>query len=87
MGGVADEEYKDLRRNLRVSTEPIWTMKSFDDFQFSNANYGSRIFISFLRELAPFQEPKIIFTDSDIRPENIIVQQKRRWQLDGNGID
>jgi aminoglycoside phosphotransferase (APT) family kinase protein len=75
LGGVAGEGFKDLRRGLRQSNQPLWNAKSFDDFQFSNPNYGSQIFINFLRRMIPPKEPRTVFTHGDIRPENIVVQE------------
>jgi hypothetical protein len=71
-GGVAGEGCKDQRRHLRRSTKAIWNAEGFNDFIFSNPNFGSPLFVQFFRN---FSTPgNIVFPHGDVRPENIIVQ-------------
>jgi aminoglycoside phosphotransferase (APT) family kinase protein len=74
LGGVAGEGCKDQRRHLRRSTTPIFDVKDFETFQFSNPKYGSLIFIDFLRAFTPRSSCQIVFTHGDLRPENVIVE-------------
>ncbi|OAL32766.1 hypothetical protein AYO20_07722 [Fonsecaea nubica] len=85
LGGVGGEGCKDLRRHLRRSTTPIFDVKEFENFQFSNPNYGSKIFIDFLRAFAPQSSRQIVFTHGDLRPANVIVEvtQDRRCIVTG----
>ncbi|OAG43833.1 hypothetical protein AYO21_02060 [Fonsecaea monophora] len=73
LGGVAGEGCKDQRRHLRRCTTPVFDVKDFETFQFSNPNYGSKIFIDFLRTFTPRSSRQIVFTHGDLRPANIIV--------------
>ncbi|KAI4688456.1 hypothetical protein J4E81_008053 [Alternaria sp. BMP 2799] len=74
LGGVAGEGCQDARRNVRRTTDPIWTTEDFDDWQFSNPHYGSPIYIKFLRSLCPPLSQKHVLSHNDLRPANIIVK-------------
>lgn len=92
LGGVAGEGCQDLRRHVRRTRDPIWTTEDFDDWQFSNPHFGSRIYIETLRRLSPPLSQKHVFSHNDLRPENIIVKLEERqchitgiidWQYSG----
>lgn len=85
LGGVAGEGCKDLRRHLRHCKEPITGAESFEDFLFSNPNFGSEIFISFLRRMAP-TKPRIVFTHGDLHLENIIVNSTESGEFSVVGL-
>ncbi|RSL48263.1 hypothetical protein CEP54_013028 [Fusarium duplospermum] len=74
---------RDLRRDLRISTEPITTDKEFQDFIFSGSRTASASYIRLLRGLMPESAAKIVFTHGDLRPPNIIVQEGEdgQWQV------
>lgn len=74
LGGVAGEGCKDLRRHVRSTKEPIWTVGQFDDWQFSNPHFGSSIYIQTLRELSPPLPSEIVLSHNDVRPDNIMVE-------------
>lgn len=87
LGGVQGEGCKDMRRHIRVSSEPIMTPKDFEDFLFSKPHFGSPIFIDFLRNFSPSDqtEPSCVFTHGDFRPANIHVEQNEDggWRVVG----
>jgi hypothetical protein len=74
LGDVGGEGCKDRRRHLRRNAQPIYSVKQFEDFQFSNPNYGGSIFIDFLRSFTREDNSQIVFTHGDLRPENILVE-------------
>lgn len=74
LGGVAGEGCKDQRRHLRRSKVPILSVADFEAFQFSGANYGSTIFIDFLRAFKSQSSYEVVFAHGDLRPENVIVK-------------
>ncbi|PNY23289.1 Uncharacterized protein TCAP_06758 [Tolypocladium capitatum] len=74
LGGVQGEGCKDARRGLRVNKEPIMDAKQFQDFIFSRSASASLVYIQLLRDLVPIS-PRCVFTHSDIRPANIMVEQ------------
>lgn len=73
LSDIADEECKDQRRHLRRSTVPIFSVKDFETFQFSDPKYGSTMFIDFLRAFTQSSH-QVVFTHGDLRPENVIVE-------------
>lgn len=79
LGGVAGEGCKDLRRYIRRSKHPVYTVAEHDKFLLSNARFGSEIYLNILRSCAPDGPAQICLSHGDIRPDNIIVQQS------GNG--
>ncbi|EXJ82312.1 hypothetical protein A1O3_06125 [Capronia epimyces CBS 606.96] len=76
LGGVAGEGCKDLRRHVRRNSSPIYTVAEHDNFLFSKALFGSETYLNLLRSLATDEPAKICLSHGDIRPDNIIVQQK-----------
>ena len=80
LGGVNGEGCKDLRRNVRRSKDPIYSVEQFDDFLFSNIRVGSKIFVSFLRKFTREPSSQICLSHGDVRPDNIMVER------DDNGI-
>lgn len=77
LGGVAGEGCKDQRRHLRRSNNPIFDVKEFETFLFSDPKYGSVAFIDFLRGFASQasqNSTEIVFTHGDLRPANIVVK-------------
>ena len=74
LGGVSGEGCKDQKRHLRRSTVPIFDVKDFEAFQFSNPKYGSMAFVNFLRSFTFRSSHQIVFTHGDLRPENVIVE-------------
>ncbi|PVH74054.1 hypothetical protein DL98DRAFT_563006 [Cadophora sp. DSE1049] len=87
LGGVQGEGCKDARRSIRISSEPIMTLKDFEDFIFSNSNSGSTVYLKFLRRFySPDQPvPDCVFTHGDIRPANIKATQNEdgSWKVLG----
>jgi aminoglycoside phosphotransferase (APT) family kinase protein len=73
LGGIASEGCKDLRRQLRHHKGPISDIEGFESFQFSDPNFGSEVFITFLRRMLPSNKPEIVFTHGDLHLKNIIV--------------
>ncbi|KJZ69840.1 hypothetical protein HIM_10768 [Hirsutella minnesotensis 3608] len=76
IGDVAGGGCRDLRRSQRVSTEPITSVRSFEDFIFSGSNTSSPLYIGLLRDLMP-QSTKIVLTHGDLRPANIMLRTER----------
>ncbi|KAK3175440.1 hypothetical protein K4F52_010270 [Lecanicillium sp. MT-2017a] len=76
LGGVQKEGCKDARRGVRVNAEPIVNAKQFEDFIFAGSNTASPLYTGLLRGFLPKGEPKCVFTHGDIRPANIMVQEK-----------
>jgi hypothetical protein len=74
LGGIAGEGCKDLRRHVRSTKEPIWTVEEFDDWQFSNPHFGSPIYIDALRKLSPPLPTELVLSHNDLRPENVTVE-------------
>lgn len=78
LGGVAGEGCRDLRRHVRVSETPIFSLEDFETFLFLGPHPGGNVFIEFLRQLAPSftnnSGPRIVFTHGDITPDNITVK-------------
>ncbi|KAF2453079.1 hypothetical protein BDY21DRAFT_388298 [Lineolata rhizophorae] len=73
LGGVGGEGCKDLRRHVRRSEAPIWTVQQFDDWQFSNPHFGSQIYINVIRRLSPPLSQNVVFSHNDLRTENVMV--------------
>jgi Phosphotransferase enzyme family len=86
LGGVGQEGCKDLLRHVRRSDGPILNAEEFEEFKFSRPNFGSSMFIKFLRQLAPRNETKIVFTHGDVRPDNIIVEFDSDQQYSVTGV-
>jgi len=86
LGGVGGQGCKDQRRHLRCSSEPIWNVEEFRDFQFSNPKYGSSTFIEFLRAFTPVGTRQIVFTHGDFRPENVLVEVTEDTKLTVTGL-
>lgn len=72
-GGVGGEGCKDLRRHTRRSEVPIWTVRQFDDWQFSNPHFGSQIYVKVIRGLSPPLPQDVVFSHNDLRTENVMV--------------
>jgi hypothetical protein len=87
LGGVQGEGCKDARRNIRVSSTPIMTPEDFEDFIFSKPNFGSPVYLKFLKSFSPSDQPVqgCIFTHGDIRPANIKIKQNEdgSWKVLG----
>ncbi|KAB8256782.1 hypothetical protein BDV32DRAFT_90497 [Aspergillus pseudonomiae] len=87
-GGVGGEGCKDIRRNLRRSEIPIFTLGAFEDFLFTGPHNGGRVFVELLRQLSPSTcaqtSPAIVFTHGDLRPDNIAVEfRDGKWTITG----
>ncbi|PGG98661.1 hypothetical protein AJ80_09498 [Polytolypa hystricis UAMH7299] len=86
-GGVGGEGCKDIRRHLRRSDRPITTVSEFEDFLFTGPHPGGQIFVKFLRQLSPQDQPSssaIVFTHGDLRPDNIVVKKENNeWIITG----
>lgn len=85
LGGVGGEGIKDDRMSLRRSDRPILSAAEFEDFQFSNAQFGSSSYIQLLRGFLPAPATTSVFTHSDVRKPNIMVReaQKGWWIVTG----
>lgn len=81
LGGLAGEGCKDLRRHVRSFKEPIWTVEEFDDWQFSNPNFGSSIYTEALRKLSPPLPPELVLSHN-VFSGRIISP----WILKGDGV-
>jgi hypothetical protein len=90
LGGVAGEGCKDLRRHVRMSNTPIFSLEDFETFLFSSPHAGGSVFVEFLRRLSPsFAQTsgsRIVFTHGDIRPDNIMVELADNNQYMISGI-
>ncbi|KPM45681.1 hypothetical protein AK830_g980 [Neonectria ditissima] len=73
LGGTQGEGCKDIRRDLRVNSEPIWNEESFRDFIFTGSKIASPLYTRLLRDLMPTSSTRCVFTHGDLRPANIIV--------------
>lgn len=76
LGGVAGEGCEDIKRHLRRSDRPIKTLAEFEDFLFSSPRSGGLVFVELLRQLSPClpSHVNIVFTHSDLWPDNITVE-------------
>ena len=74
LGDVVGTRCKDLRRSQRVSTEPITSVRGFEDFIFDGSNTATPLYTGLLRSIMP-QSTRIMLTHGDIRPANIMVRQ------------
>ncbi|KAI9779901.1 MAG: hypothetical protein M1816_003310 [Peltula sp. TS41687] len=86
LGGVAGEGCKDTRRHTRVSRAPLFTGKELWDFQYGSTDYGSEVYLRFLRQLtSPFQASKCVFTHGDVHTGNIMVDLRSdgRYRVTG----
>ncbi|PTD02484.1 hypothetical protein FCULG_00012841 [Fusarium culmorum] len=61
-GGVGGEGCKDIRRNLRMNSEPIYNEEAFKDFVFSGSRSASTLYTNLLRNLIPPTSVKCVFT-------------------------
>lgn len=90
LGGVRGEGCKDVRRHLRCSTKPIFTIKDFEDFQLPS--FRAPIFTEFIRRLHPLgdqsRKAKIqcVFTHGDLRPDNITVEASNGGHFQITGL-
>lgn len=84
-GGVGGEGCTELRRSLRMNTEPIYDEKAFQDFIFSGAKTASALYTNLLRNLIPLTPIKCVFTHGDFRPANIMVERnpEGKWKVAG----
>ncbi|KAM0361989.1 hypothetical protein ACHAPK_011585, partial [Fusarium culmorum] len=84
-GGVGGEGCKDIRRNLRMNSEPIYNEEAFKDFVFSGSRSASTLYTNLLRNLIPPTSVKCVFTHGDIRPANIMVERdpEGKWKVAG----
>ncbi|KAL4779459.1 hypothetical protein BJX76DRAFT_351771 [Aspergillus varians] len=75
LGGIGGEGYKDIRRRLRRSDEPITTINQFEQFLFKGYRPGGHAFVELMRELCPpTSSCKIFSTHGDRRPDYITVE-------------
>lgn len=81
--GVGGENCKDIRRNVRISSKPMYNVDQFQDFIFTGSKTASSLYVDFLRSLFPAPEAKCVFTHGDVRPANIIVQkdESETWKV------
>ncbi|KAM4065534.1 phosphotransferase enzyme family protein [Hirsutella rhossiliensis] len=82
LGGVQGEGCKDARRGLRFNKEPIRDAEQFQDFIFSGSTSASPVYTQLLRSLA-LASPRCVMTHGDIRPANIMVEQREHgtWEV------
>ncbi|KPA36612.1 arabinan endo- -alpha-l-arabinosidase a protein [Fusarium langsethiae] len=82
-GGVGGEGCKDIRRDLRMNSEPIYDEEAFQDFVFSGIRSASPLYTNLLRSLMPPTSAKCVFTHGDIRPANIMVKKdlEGKWKV------
>lgn len=74
LGGVGGEGAKDHRMLDHKSDSIIKSTTEFENFQFSVAHGGSDAYIKFLRSFLPPPGQTAVFTHSDLRKDNILVQ-------------
>ena len=93
-GGVGGERCVDHRRNVRESAQPVFGPDDFEDFVFSNPDYGSAVWIKFLRRLydLPVTQPwqtapdPCVLTHGDVRLANITMRRKMDGDFTISGI-
>ncbi|RFU29692.1 hypothetical protein B7463_g6625, partial [Scytalidium lignicola] len=88
LGGVQGDGCMDGRREIRVSSKPIMNAKEFDDFIFSRTRSAGPIYINFLRKFLEEHDDnssRCVFTHSDVRPANIMVDLDKcgNWKVTG----
>ncbi len=87
LGGVGGEGCKDVRRNTKRSSSPMYTAKEFWEFQYSRTSCRSKIYIQFLRDLTrPLQSSKCVFTHGDVHPKNIMIEQNDNGEYHISGL-
>lgn len=83
-GGVEGGACRDIRRDRRDSTSPIYSTRDFEDFIFSGSTSASTTYIKVLRDLLPEKETSAVFTHGDVRPANIMVDKAEdTWCITG----
>lgn len=77
LGGVDEEGCKDMRRHIRYAEHALYTNEDFWQFLYGGAREADTVYCQFLRQLTwPPRSQEIVFTHGDIRPANIIVQER-----------
>ncbi|KAJ4312188.1 hypothetical protein N0V84_010054 [Fusarium piperis] len=75
LGGVGGEGCKDIRRQLRMNTDPITSEHEFQKFVFSGSRAASSLYTNLLRNMMPEHPVKVVFTHGDVRAANIMVER------------
>lgn len=75
-------------RNIHVSSTLIMTPEDFEDFIVSKPNFGSPVYLKFLKSFSPLDRPMpgCVFTHGDIRPANIKIKQNEDGSWKALGI-
>ncbi|KAH7120129.1 kinase-like domain-containing protein [Dactylonectria estremocensis] len=73
LGDIQGKGCKDIRRDIRINSNPIWDEETFRDFIFTGSKMASPVYIRLLRDLMPTSSTKCVFTHGDLRPANVIV--------------
>ncbi len=66
-----------------MTSEPVMDTQQFEDFLFAGSTTASPVYTQLLRDLVPTAIVKNIFTHSDVRPANIMVDQDEdgTWRI------
>ncbi|TWU71838.1 hypothetical protein ED733_002454 [Metarhizium rileyi] len=69
--------------DIRVGPELIMTPREFEESIFSKPRFGSPVYINFLKTFSTSDQTvsNCALPHGEIRPANIKVEQKRRWNL------
>lgn len=86
LGGLTGEGCKDLRRNVRRSKGPIYSVEQFDDFLFSCVRYGSNSYLKFLRKFTCETSSKVCLSHGDVQQDNIMVQRNDNGVYEISGL-
>ncbi|KAB8356378.1 hypothetical protein FH972_023962 [Carpinus fangiana] len=81
LGGVANEGCKDTRRHTKVSTDPIFATRDFNNFLYGQPRFGSKMYLGFLSGLLSsleVDEERCVFTHGDVHTSNITVQYNEK---------
>ncbi|KAI1358211.1 kinase-like domain-containing protein, partial [Xylaria arbuscula] len=84
LSDVEGDGCKDIRRTIRVNSEPTWNLEQFQDFVFAGSKTASAVYTGLLRQLIP-ASAKCVFTHGDIRPANIMMDTNNdgNWRVVG----
>ncbi|KAF2150392.1 kinase-like protein [Myriangium duriaei CBS 260.36] len=89
LGSLDGSGCVDNRRFERRNEEPIVTVKEFVDHYFQGYRGSAPTYTKLMRSLLPgdAEDAKVVFTHSDLRPANIMVQriegEEGKWEITG----
>ncbi|KAH7108679.1 hypothetical protein B0J13DRAFT_591343 [Dactylonectria estremocensis] len=59
LGDIQGKGCKDIRRDIRINSNPIWDEETFRDFIFTGSKMASPVYIRLLRDLMPTSSTKL----------------------------